>query len=125
MARTPDAAKVRRDAAEKLLDQQEKHRQRAVEHSERLQNSQPTPTQRENDLAALGVANVDKEDDGSGPELVHARVVVAADQLDERGVYNTRAMSSPTPADVQQAARVQQASQQPRAAETPKSSDKK
>jgi hypothetical protein len=38
--------------------------------SKRMEESQPTPTQKENDLARLGVPVLEKEDDGSGPDRV-------------------------------------------------------
>jgi hypothetical protein len=54
--------------AEKTLEDQGK--ETAFNNAEayrRMEGSKPTPTQRENDLARLGV-NVEKEDDGSGPD---------------------------------------------------------
>ena len=46
----------------------------------RMETSQPTPTQEENDLAKLGVVVEDKEDDKSGPTVI-TRTVVANEPL--------------------------------------------
>ena len=57
----PDVAKV----------MQEQREERAVANEEamaRMDSSQPTPTQEENDLAKMGVDVPVKEDDGSGPD---------------------------------------------------------
>lgn len=56
--------------AEKTLDEQEKARQKANADAQKLMDeSRPTPTQRENDLARLGQLNIDeKEPDGSPTE---------------------------------------------------------
>jgi hypothetical protein len=66
-----DRAKARAEAvktAEKTLEDQAKERAfNNAEANRRMEGSKPTPTQRENDLARLGV-HVEKEDDGSGPD---------------------------------------------------------
>lgn len=61
-----------REAANKKLDEDDKARHDAnVEAGKRQAESKPTPTQRENDLAKLGLLDPDeKEDDGSGPEVM-------------------------------------------------------
>jgi hypothetical protein len=53
------------------------------EYYERMENLQPTPTQRENDLAKVGAHDLDveKEDDGSEWEDEHVRRV-ALEKLD-------------------------------------------
>jgi hypothetical protein len=53
--------------AEKTLDDQEKARLKANADAQKLMDeAQPTPTQRENDLARLGQLDIDnKEADGS------------------------------------------------------------
>ena len=40
------------------------------EAMKRMESSQPTPTQEENDLAKLGVVVEEKEDDKSGPTVI-------------------------------------------------------
>jgi len=65
----PDVAKV----------MQEQREERAVANEEamaRMDSSQPTPTQEENDLARLGVQVDEKEPDGSGPTVI-TRTIVA------------------------------------------------
>jgi len=61
-----------RQAADKRLDEEAKARHEAnVEAGRRQAEGKPTPTQRENDLAKLGLLDHDeKEDDGSGPEIM-------------------------------------------------------
>jgi hypothetical protein len=51
LAKTNEARQASADKAVKMMEQ-----------------SKPTPTQEENDLAKLGVDVVNKEDDGSGPD---------------------------------------------------------
>jgi hypothetical protein len=62
------ATDPRRKAAEKSIDEDAKARADSVAASEQIMASQPTPTQREVDLAKLGVDVSEKEDDGSGPD---------------------------------------------------------
>ena len=57
---------------------QEQNEERAVaneEAMERMDSSQPTPTQEENDLARLGIQVDEKEPDGSGPTVIRKTVV--------------------------------------------------
>jgi len=57
---------------------QEQNEERAVaneEAMERMDSSQPTPTQEENDLAKLGIQVDEKEPDGSGPTVIRKTVV--------------------------------------------------
>jgi hypothetical protein len=51
IAKANEARKASQDKAVKMMEQ-----------------SKPTPTQEENDLARMGVDVVEKEDDGSGPD---------------------------------------------------------
>jgi len=56
------------EAARKQLEENRKRQEvSAREYAERSQGK-PTPTQEENDLAALGAHVLEKEDDGSGPD---------------------------------------------------------
>lgn len=62
------ATDPKRKAAEKSIDDGAKARADSVAASNQIMESQPTPTQREADLAKLGVDVSEKEDDGSGPD---------------------------------------------------------
>lgn len=92
-----DAAKVAdkaKQAQEQGVDAREevKNKQNA-EYYERAAAAQPTPTQRENDLAKVGAQNLDeKEDDGSEWED-EAQVRVATEKLNNP--YNVRDLSAP------------------------------
>src|SRR5262245_22549598 len=55
---------------------------------QRMESTQPTPTQEENDLAKLGVPVDQKEDDGSGETIIERHVV--ANQPLGPGGYETR-----------------------------------
>ena len=81
-----------RDAALKQLDEAEKAQAEMVKaNAERGARTKPTPTDREIDLAKLGLLDLDnKEDSGADPELVHTRVALPAD---EAAKYHTRSMS--------------------------------
>ena len=71
-----------------MLQEQREQRATANEEAmERMDSSQPTPTQEENDLARLGIQVDEKEDDGSGPTVIR-KTVVANVPLG----YDTKAM---------------------------------
>jgi hypothetical protein len=55
-------------AAKKAVEDSASAQARMVADAEERQNSKPTPTQEENDLAKSGVNVMEKEDDGSGPD---------------------------------------------------------
>lgn len=80
-----------RAAAVKRVDDETKARTEAMEETARRQSeAKPTPTQRENDLAKLGALDIDdKEDDGSGPELLPVTRREAVSGGDQ-GRYRTR-----------------------------------
>ena len=60
----------------KAMEEQRDERTRLNEEAmERMDSSQPTPTQEENDLARLGVHVDEKEPDGSGPTVIRKTVV--------------------------------------------------
>lgn len=101
MAQKPVAMVKDHPSLQGVEDRAKRSEQASAETFARMQGSRPTPTQIEVDLAKVGALDLDapKEDDGSGPEMVHVRALVPAD---EAGGYNTRAMSStpkaqPTP----------------------------
>ena len=56
------------EAARKTLDEHKDARAKSDKEREDMAKGKPTPTQEENDLAALGAPVKDKEDDGSGPD---------------------------------------------------------
>ena len=55
------------------------------------EGGKPTPTQAENDEIRAGLRHPDdKEDDGSGPDYIHQRVVRRVDADEPKGKYETR-----------------------------------
>ena len=56
------------EAARKTLAENKEARAKGEEDRERMAKGKPTPTQEENDLAALGAPVREKADDGSGPD---------------------------------------------------------
>jgi len=74
MAQTPAKTKDHPDvqAMQKRREAQTKANEEAMA---RMESSQPTPTQEENDLAKLGVAVEDKQPDGAGPTVIRTTVV--------------------------------------------------
>ena len=93
----------RRKAAEAQADEGARVKEEAVAQANRYADAQPTPTQRENDLAKLGVHVADKEDDGSGPDVAVVRSVQPVQQ--GSAPYNTR---DAAPAPQKQAPQVKQ-----------------
>jgi len=80
-------------ARKRLAEEREMSDAAKAEAHERMTKGKPTPTQEENDLAALGAHTTEHEDDGSGPP-VHPGTV--SRQVDARkpsasGGYQTRA----------------------------------
>lgn len=74
----------------KAMEEQRDERARLNEEAmERMDSSQPTPTQEENDLARLGVHIDEKEPDGSGPTVI-TRTIVANTPLG----YDTRSVEA-------------------------------
>lgn len=83
------ALEERREKAKQALQEQREERGKATaEAVQRMESTQPTPTQEENDLAKLGVAVDEKEDDGSGETVIEKRIV-ANQPLGPHG-YETR-----------------------------------
>jgi len=78
-------------AKEQLSKDAEARKKQNEETAKRVEQSKPTPTQEENDMARLGADVVEKQDDGSGPEvkLVLQREVTPADKP-AAGSYATR-----------------------------------
>jgi hypothetical protein len=99
MAETQEQASAARKAAQKKTQEEaaaalkkanEERSAERIKSIEAAQKLKPTPTQLENDLAALGVDVPEKEPDGSGPTVI-TRTVVANRPL---GAYETRAVAA-------------------------------
>jgi|SRR4029077_19619394 len=91
------------EAAKRQLDENRVVRERSyAEYQERMKGK-PTPTQEENDRAALGEHVTEKEDDGSGPDPgVHAQQQLKQQRQSEaqsssKGGYQTRSVPPPAP----------------------------
>ena len=83
------ARKKAQDEARKAMQEQRDERAKATaEAVKRMESTQPTPTQEENDLAKLGIGVDEKEDDGSGETVIERRIV--ANQPLGPGGYETR-----------------------------------
>jgi hypothetical protein len=89
-ARKAAQKKTQEEAAAALKKANEERNQARLKSIEASQQLKPTPTQLENDLAALGVDVPEKEPDGSGPTVI-TRTVVANRPL---GAYETRAVAA-------------------------------
>jgi hypothetical protein len=82
----------------KAMEAQRDERKKANEAAmKRMEESQPTPTQEECDLAKLGVVVEEKEDDKSGPTVITS-TVVANEPLGEHGFESERAREARTKA---------------------------
>jgi len=82
----------------KAMEAQRDERTKANEAAmKRMEQSQPTPTQEENDLAKLGVVVEEKQDDKSGPTVI-TTTVVANEPLGEHGLETERARQARTKA---------------------------
>ena len=82
----------------KAMEAQRDDRKKANEEAmKRMESSQPTPTQEENDLAKLGVVVEEKQDDKSGPTVI-TTTVVANEPLGEHGYESERAREARTKA---------------------------
>jgi sRNA-binding protein len=104
---TPEQAKEQAERARKQAEEARARGAKLVERAEkeseqqslavlkRMESSRPTPTQHELNLANVGALDMStpKEDDGSGPEMVHVRTIVPVTELDESGRYQTRSMN--------------------------------
>jgi hypothetical protein len=91
MAKEPRKGKDHPDA-KAMQAQREERAKVTAEAVKRMESSQPTPTQEENDLAKIGIAVDEKEDDGSG-ETVITRTIVANKPLGPHG-YETRSTTA-------------------------------
>jgi len=87
MAQTPAKGKDHPDV-QAMQENREERKRQTEEAMKRMETSQPTPTQEENDLAKIGVAVEDKEDDKSGPTVI-TRTIRANEPL-AAGGYETK-----------------------------------
>ena len=88
MAQNPRKGKDHPDV--KAMEAHREERAKATaEAMKRMESSQPTPTQEENDLARIGVTVDEKKDDGSGQTVI-TKTIVANEPLGPHG-YETRA----------------------------------
>jgi len=86
-----EAERKRRDDARKAFEENRELVNRANEEAmQRVANSQPTPTQEENDLARLGIIVEEKENDRSGPTEI-TRTFTANVPVGPHG-YETRSV---------------------------------
>jgi len=80
------ARKGKDNPAAKILQEQREARAKAMaEPVKRMESTQPTPTQEENDLARLGMHVDEKEDDGSGQNVIVTPTVLAGEPLGPLG----------------------------------------
>lgn len=95
-----DDARKAQGEAQKLaaagVDERLKAKEKQVQENQERQDAlQPTPTQRENDLARVGALNIDeKEDDGSEWEDEH-HTRVMTERLPGNSPYATRDITAP------------------------------
>ena len=78
------------DAKKGLAEQQKATEKSRAEFAERTKGK-PTPTQEENDLAALGAHILEHEDDGSGPHPHETKSLEAERSHAKPQNYQTRA----------------------------------
>ena len=88
MAVSEARRKAQEDARKAVQEQREERAKATAEAVHRMESTQPTPTQEENDLAKVGVVVDEKEDDGSGETIIERRIV--ANQPLGPGGYETR-----------------------------------
>jgi len=74
MAQIPAKTKDHPDV-QAMYKQREEINQQNEAAMRRMESTQPTPTQEENDLAKLGVAVEEKEPDGAGPTIIRTVTV--------------------------------------------------
>jgi hypothetical protein len=82
--------KARDEAAAAVKKEHEERAKVFVERTKEQEKLKPTPTQEENDLAAVGLPVEHKEPDGSGPTVI-TRTIVANQPVSD---YSTRAIAA-------------------------------
>src|SRR5262245_42390136 len=88
MAENAARKKAQEEARKAVQEQREERAKAMAEAVKRMESTQPTPTQEENDLAKVGVVVDEEEDDGSGETVIEKRIV--ANQPLGPGGYETR-----------------------------------
>jgi len=89
-----EARKKAQDESRKAVQEQREERARlTAEAAKRMESTQPTPTQEENDLAKVGVVVEQKEDDKSGPTVI-THTIVANEPLGLGGYESQEARES-------------------------------
>jgi hypothetical protein len=101
MAVSEARKKAQEDARKAVQEQREERAKHTAEAVKRMESTQPTPTQEENDLAKVGVVVDEKEDDGSG-ETVIERTIIANKPLGPGG-YETRSVETKEAREARQA----------------------
>ena len=82
-------------AKKRLADERTAREKSQAEHREATAKTKPTPTQEENDLAAMGVHVLEHEPDGSAdPNEAQTKQVEASKR--ERGSYQTKTATPST-----------------------------
>lgn len=85
-----EARKKAQDESRKAVQEQRDERAKlTAEAVKRMESTQPTPTQEENDLARIGISVDEKQDDKSGKTVI-TKTIVANEPLGRHG-YETRA----------------------------------
>ena len=90
MAKSEAAKKTAEDARKAFQEQREQMNKANEEATLRVTRAKPTPTQEENDLARIGIHVDEKEDDGSGENVIVQRSMIAGQPVGPHG-YETRA----------------------------------
>jgi hypothetical protein len=91
MTDTDQAAKKHAEEAKKKLADERTAREKASKEREKAAaETTPTPTQEENDLAAMGVPMTEHEDDGSGPDPNSPQAKEKQMAADKPAGYQTR-----------------------------------
>ena len=72
------------EAAHKTLEENKEARAKSDKEREEMAKGKPTPSQEENDLAALGAPVREKADDGSGPDKAQEAMKKKYDEEDKK-----------------------------------------
>ena len=83
-ARTEARKQAQEESRKAVQEQRDERAKLTAEAVKRMESTQPTPTQEENDLAKVGVVVEQKEDDKSGPTVI-TRTIVANEPLSAHG----------------------------------------
>jgi hypothetical protein len=84
------------DHAKKQLAENKKAQEHTMAEYYQRMKGKPTPTQEENDLAALGATFHEHEDDGSGPDPYAVKNMEATKTHTKPAVYQTKTVHGKT-----------------------------